>query len=831
MADVTPVRRRRQRVVLAVAGIVVIVAAGAGVFALLHRDAATPAATHAASQGFVFIGGQYVASPYAAAVAGDSVTINGAPVVSIPVAAGHQASNPAKDALDVVAMGDAEAQAKGAATVAERSSLVADMRADPAVADVAATSDDVTVTDTTGNSATLLLNPHVADSGLQHAALSALAAEWNSLLASGGLLLASQGVYVEAGPSTANSVVSDIAAAFTGPASARQAALENAVGAPTLATALLAAGPPPRAFLAGAQTQSTASAIGSDAETVSRRESTVGGIQTPGSARALILDYFGEGDDSAPRKAAVDEGYTVVTMRLGGEKATGDELKNFLVIARTGVGVFYAATHGSGTGIVVEKPYARNDTRSEQTILDAAKAASGLTGAELSIDRTGLLLTTTGITNHWTDQSSIVFLAACGSWPLHAVFNAREFVGPSRPTDCGLAKPLAYGLFSRLEGTTDSGTKRLFSDAFTTTATKLGYPHLGVQPTDPKHVFPIDQTSADGLTVRIPTVGTMPQPITTLFVEGGGKGSGGCRLDVASVDLVAHTVTLKEPVTKYFAFITAATITEPTDLFYYAGNGNTVLAPSISVNPLAGPLQPGSQVQGTVVFDAAMDTTVSPRSVIEATGSCSPEIVITSVSWTNSRSLAFAVIAHAKGTATFTIRAANAKSAQNQTLLDGNGQPSGKNRMGPAGDNYTWSVACVTDLFVNNVPVSTDCSAPLDPSCRGVATSNLVGSILTVAPVYNDPTVPGGCNIQTVIGVTGIGEQSEPYGSTQALDFGAVHPGYYDIYIRFTGNCAAPSPGCTIDVSTQTCDGGLTNFDGQLIITTNSDFHKATPLP
>ncbi len=157
---------------------------------------------------------------------------------------------------------------------------------------------------------------------------------------------------------------------------------------------------------------------------------------------------------------------------------------------------------------------------------------------------------------------------------------------------------------------------------------------------------------------------------------------------------------------------------------------DTELSPSVKqVLPVAGTTYVVPQaVDGTVIFDAKMDTAVAPAAVVTVSG-C--EATINNPAWATTadgfNALDFSLQLNAPGTATITVQAASATAARDfKNTLDGNTEPAGTDAVGPNGDNYRWKVKC-------QAPATTTTSASTTTTAPSTTTTTTEPSTTTTS--------------------------------------------------------------------------------------------------
>ena len=808
----------KRRVTAAIAGLIVVAGVVAGTIAYRHSGTATsassspgssPGAAAGPTDGFAFINGTFLAPPYTAEVKGDDIQVNGVVIDSIPVMPTATPPTTPLDALDVVTMGQSHFPPAESVTDEQRAAVVTYLKSFPQTARVDDDGSELMVTDRAGNQAGLLMGQRLINIAAERTALQARADNWNTLLHTGGLLMSAPGVTVEAAAPHAAEMLVSMRAADTESNSDRERLLERVTGAPAIAQALVAAGPLPTAVTARLTAVET---LPEQAVLASRRvltvlatASTTSGIQTPRSNRAFVFDFFSEGDDGTMRKAALDQGYSVTTFRLLREATPLASLTGFVDIADTGgAGMLYIASHGTFQGVLLQTPLKNGGVAlTEAQQLDKLKTDLNLDPSDVDFSVGGIYLKFAAIKAHWKDEASIVFLGICHGWSMRDAFAAREFIGTVQFTSCAIVQPLADGFFSRLDGLIDDGAKRAVGDAYAASAVALGYESGSpaqlttlsqpVSATD--KVLHVSDASAAKVGLRVIAVGVNPaKPADQTFLIG----------LVTAVDTTANTVTMTAPLipalplaavptsggltTASIQFVSATGLRN----YQYVGNGQTVLAPSIATTPTATPLTIGASGNASVGFDSAMDISTAPQSVVVASGPCAPVIDSSSAHWADARTLTFGFTPKAAGTATFRVLALKAKSADNGTLLDGNTRPA-KNRSGPAGDDYTWTVTCNATYRGNNVSLYLSCQDFSAASCHSDATITTTGSSVMITTEVFPFGTDDGCGLQPIVTIDGGGPPASG-GATE--DFEGVNPGTHTMSLRFTGSCPSNPPEC-----------------------------------
>ena len=697
-------------------------------------------------------------------------------------------------------MGQAKLSADGQVSDAQKADLITYLQSLAPTDHVDDTGDALLVVDRAGNQEELLLNRRVSDPVAQRADLKTRADSWNTLLHTGGLLLIGSDGSVEAGAAKTHVLLGEINNAFKGSSGSSggvETSLEQLIGMPSLAKQLAAAGAPPGdavTRLANFTPSSTAAEVGLASNVQPLASSTTGSadLQTPQSDKAYIFDYFHEGDTEPPRLAARDQGYTVVSFNIG-DARQGEDVLNFFSIAQNGgAGMLYAATHGDFSGLMLGS-YDKNLLGSGAAALSAIAGATGMAPSDFKLNITerggGVLVDPNAINAHWTDKSSFVDLAACHSWFLSAAFGARDFIGAGPSAYGADVSALSAQLYPRMDGVTDSGKKRSVGDAFTAAAGSLNYPG----DLSPRPITSLTSPVAEGdlvLHVADTTGATVGQ-----LAKAYGKASDGVydyeSATITSIDATAGTVTLSKPLGQRevfapqgFAFPQASVSfgSGNSAPFERVGDGNTVLAPAVvSVSP-QGHLRSGSAVQGSVHFDAAMQTSVTAAMVVDASGDCHPSV--SSAKWTNSRTLGFSLSTSGDGKATVTVHAAQARSADNGTPLDGNTTPPGTSATGPAGDDYSWTVSCSAPARDADIVIATDdCFDEVNTQCHLRGAINVSGTV-HLAPTMSYPS--GGpssqCQtlVQVAVGPSAAFRELDVSGDTispSSLDFGGIQAG------------------------------------------------------
>jgi hypothetical protein len=299
--------------------------------------------------------------------------------------------------------------------------------------------------------------------------------------------------------------------------------------------------------------------------------------------------------------------------------------------------------------------------------------------------------------------------------------------------------------------------------------------------------------------------------------------------DVKAVDVGAGTVTLTAPLTyagggqplksvlPSYSYVAIARAGEWGRLFH-AGDGDTVLAPSITAATSPDNAAPGSTIVETVTFDAAMDTSVAAASLLQAKGTCKPELLAGSATWKTPHSLEFSFKANAEGTATFTLAPA-AKSGGNGTALDGNLEPAGKNAAGPNGDAYTWEVPCTKQLSATAISITRIvCNPGSAATCASQVTRPITtGTVLRVRMNRSsDPkTSADDCGlVGATVAVEGVGTETlSPVAHGEVgpeVAFTGVTAGVHQVTVTSILDAGGCSPTATI------------RLGGAVAITTNT---------
>lgn len=217
--------------------------------------------------------------------------------------------------------------------------------------------------------------------------------------------------------------------------------------------------------------------------------------ETPGSNEAVIFSPFGplSMDDKASmdfvKAKAQDHNYMVTEFldptEAGDDNPGGATALNFLSL--NGSGLVYVVSHGDTddptTPAVVEpnlllvETYATAIARNTKLAgytgppLPPPFGAGDLVACDQFQDHAqrqifGICITEQGITNHFTDNNSIVHIAACFSFNLREEFNAREYFGYAAVSTCPQIRSDTEALWGRMHGATDNGTRRAASRAF-----------------------------------------------------------------------------------------------------------------------------------------------------------------------------------------------------------------------------------------------------------------------------------------------------------------------------------------------------------------------------
>jgi hypothetical protein len=770
-----------------------------------NTTASTPAPAPAAGKGFALVDGAYVAPPYTVSLAGDDIALNGKVVDSV---AGPATATPAPvaatNADGVVLLGESHWPANETLTDQQRADMVAFLQSQPATAQVTVGDADLIVTDKSGASALLPLSRRIPDPTAQHQARQTLVAEWSALLDSGGLLMTGPGATVEVAGTTGPAVLDAIAKAFAQGGADLEQRLEQITGAPPVAQALARVGKPPKSLLNRVSAAGAASRAPQDptVQLAAARQSlpsaadTASAVHTPRSSKAYVFDYFGEGDDDAMRTAALDQGYTLVRFKIGGERYPPGQnsIENFHSMARNGgAGLLYIATHGQGPTLTFD---------------DATE---------------GRHLSRSDVRSHWTDVSGIVFLAACHGFGMEDAFAGGDLIGqPMTSVSCEQASQLAQEFWPRLDGTKDDGTKRKARDAFSAAAAALAYPSGAVAPVPTTTLASppgaldttLEVADASGAVVGQQVFAFHNEPdlldeYKYLVVA-----------DVTAVDVATGTITIKYrrgsfsgDVGPLHFFDLAGTVSprpgtahEVMRPFVFRGAGQTVLAPSVPTPPASAPVELGVESPQTVSFDAAVDTTVAPSTAITAAGPCAPEIVSGSARWSGDRSLRFSFKAHQAGAATFHVLGRKVRSAGNGTLLDGNTKPVDRNRVGPAGDDFTWTVECGASGVpqrISDTDIHSNCFLDPIPNQAGrcsvpwPAVEITTGSTLVMTTAPDGLVISDRCSDpQITITVEGAGVRTGPLSAPATFDFGTVPPGKHKVTMTFAATCQPRSPDC-----------------------------------
>ena len=696
---------RRALVVLTL--VILLVAVAVVVLRRPDRDAASPDARPAAvtetaspapgtgTDGFAFVAGKYVAPPYVVSFVDDAIELNGETILSLPdERADPKLPTEPKDAFDVVALAEARLPDTEVVAAADRAELLSYVKSLAATADVIESEASFEIVDRAGNRELLLLNRHLVNRGAQAKALEARAKDLDTLLNSGGLLMATADTTVEVSGAVAPSILGKLASAMEEDDADRQARIEQLLGAAPVAASLAAADRLPKAVLdrlpepaeGEAQPRITLQNIAF--------QSAPSDIRTPGSDKAYVVDWFAEPDTGPPRVAARDQGYTVVSYSLSGELRdsapadriwrAGDpeerrlpdgrviwfhprwmwgvvqQIRNFFTMSQNGgAGLLYVSTHGhpeaglmltggwdgsedlSGllkTSQAYEDDYAGPRYRDAREELESMlKEELGLVkGKDYSYKPDGMWIWPGALGRHWRDASSIVHLAACYGSGFGAIFNAREFIAPG------------------------------------------------------------------GMTFTFKTVGTgeweysQPNDFAVEFYERlNGKREKGEKRAVG--DAFAASTQALSGVDRYQRLGASG-------FFRHDGSGKTVLAPAVTAKKFENSVQTKvvddagvekpNEVSGSIEFDAAM-AAVTPKLVVEASGSCKPELIEDTMRWEQDRALSITFRAHENGIAIFRLRVPHARSSGNGTPLDGNTDPSRTDRVGPNGDVYEWQITCM----------------------------------------------------------------------------------------------------------------------------------------
>jgi hypothetical protein len=748
--------------VLGLALVVVIAAGSAAYLATQKKGTVSPTAT----DGFAFVDGAYVAPPYAISVGETDVRLNGKVIRSlraVPISPSPSPSTP-KNAADAVLLAQARLPVAPTLTAPQRAELISYLRSLPVTANVIDSEPtSLTVVDKDGGQATLLLDRRIPDNAAQRATQRERAAQWESLLHSRGLVMIGPGVSVEAAAPRAALILTDMRQAFKQPGPDLEQALERITGAPSISKALAKAGAPPGGLydrvsapspeaLASSGVATAATARGVQSKLPAAAVSSAAGgqgslpvtdavappdVQTPGSEKAYIFDYFDFGDATHPRIAAIFEGYTVISVDIE-PRLYGREMLTFLSIFKNGgAGFVYISSHGDSrlglmVGVIDEIP------SSEVTLLELVNGKevertqsthqwimqdTGLGDADFTLASVGVPLTVTTrdwgiflnakyIQDHWKDASSVIQLAVCYGKGLRDAFGAREFIAPRGIVFDRDARAFAAEFYPRLDGEKADGGKRTVAEAYAASDPLIKYYDLGFG--------------------------------------------------------------------RFF--------------LYGSGRGRTVLAPRATAHSPDGDVQTNTEIAAEVRFDAALRTSIKPSTVVGATGSCQPELVTSTIKWQDPHTLAFTFKGHQKGTATFTIRNRLARSGANGTYLDGNSDPPGKNGVGPGSDDYTWDVTCDPDIVKIGVPVSNAVCRPADLApCTAAGHATITtGNFLKVSYFRTTPrerfTNPQCGTVAATITVDGQSQSTGAVGvdgGSATLDFGAVKPGQHEVTVTF----------------------------------------------
>ena len=164
-------------------------------------------------------------------------------------------------------------------------------------------------------------------------------------------------------------------------------------------------------------------------------------------------------------------------------------------------------------------------------------------------------------------------------------------------------------------------------------------------------------------------------------------------------------------------------------------------------------------------------------------------------------SLAFAVVGGHEGTATITVHARKAKSRDNGLALDGNAAPASSNGVGPAGDDFVWSIPC--KQAPKGVSVDIDCGAQSDEigsGCTRVDTAIITGASVTIHPA-NVTGTAANCTLKAQlyagdqIVFNPGSEQAKvdvPLGAglPPSVELGGVAPGRHMLVLLLAGGCS-----------------------------------------
>ncbi len=473
-------QRSRGTLIVAVVGAVVVLIATASI---VYFNRAAP---ESAPTGMVFVDGQYLPPPYQIRTTAAGIEVNGR-VVRVAAGAVKPSVAPApatpRSALEVTDVLASRLAQGNVADAAFRARLVELARSFPGVVSVVDEGSSITVTDASGlaSSLALLVEPAPPQALEQESAeLAALAADWSERAASGALLFLSAGTTVEVRQERAGEVMRAVFDAFDAAPSERLDRLTRAIGAPPLASALLAAGPPP------ATLRSRASSLIPEAgaapsvpapggahlaaplgDATSHKDSA-----TPKSRKAYLFSSLKYGYDWEPiSKAAWRHGYDVVRYQSSGCSPGDATIANFLAIKKAGgAGIFYAYAHGT-TGQLGLEQYC-DEADAEKSYRALLKQGLNVRLLEVPGGFLGLgtnyavAILARSITANWEDKDSIVHLNSCEGISLAAAFNAREFIG-ANDSVCAY-QPWLYNraFWQRVDGTKEDGTKRNVGDAF-----------------------------------------------------------------------------------------------------------------------------------------------------------------------------------------------------------------------------------------------------------------------------------------------------------------------------------------------------------------------------
>lgn len=440
---------------------------------------------------FIFEGAR-VEPPYDVVASGRDISVNGTQIVRLGGIEG-EAPDPTAEVLDAFGLADLAALAYDdagggdAGLDAARFEILDHPLLSSATLDVE--TGELAIVDRDGLEVLFIPEPPDDQNRLvSEADWSALAteqaADWDQLLAGGGLLLIpSAGPSLSVGAAAVRDVLDELDAAIGLTGAAREARLLALLSDERSVAEIIANYvPAPRASrappLAPADGRMTSISYAAPAPTTTGSiGQAAGGIsQTPGAPNAWVFATLYNADARSFINSLITEGYSVSSYDSTQRPFGGLGLAAFKTTSKTGA--LYLATHGSPRGVSVEKFPNRAAAARVSVALRASEPSANYYWWRDSSNKWWLAISKAGIRAHWESNNTIVHAAICRAISLSDAFNAREYFSYQPTTSCAVAAPDTTLLWQRMTGVQGAGHFRPASVAFAQGGFSAGFGYV-----------------------------------------------------------------------------------------------------------------------------------------------------------------------------------------------------------------------------------------------------------------------------------------------------------------------------------------------------------------